>query len=315
MGFFWDGKIHGLSVFATRSTGLCLVMHVVSSASIVPARAAGLGWRHTRATLGLLALSGALLAGCASSTGGSVTTGGSSRGQFMLLSSQEVMQQSLQYFEQQNNEARAKGQLITSGALFNRVDAIMRRMVPQVVAFRPDAQGWPWQLVLIDEDTVNAHVMAGGKITFYTGIIHRLQLSDDEIAAIMGHEMAHALREHTREKMSQSAAGGLAVAIGGALLGLGEGGMQMASMGKQLALDLPFSRHMESEADLYGLELTARAGYDPRAAVTLWQKMASLGGGGPGFLSTHPSSNERMVALERALPSVMPLYEAARRGR
>lgn len=229
-----------------------------------------------------------------------------------MVSSQQVAEQSLQYYNEQNREAQAKGQLITSGAQFNRVNTIMQRLVPQVGVFRPDAVNWPWQLVLIKEDTVNAHVMAGGKITFYTGIIDRLKLTDDEIAAIMGHEMAHALREHTREKMSQSAAGGLAVAIGGALLGLGEGGMQMAGLGKQLALDLPFSRHMESEADLYGLELMARAGYNPRAAVSLWQKMAELGGGGPGFLSTHPASGDRMASLERALPSVMPLYEAAR---
>ncbi|MEI2745478.1 MAG: M48 family metallopeptidase [Ottowia sp.] len=168
--------------------------------------------------------------------------------------------------------------------------------------------------MLIDEDTVNAHVMAGGKITVYTGLIRKLRLSDDEIAAVMGHEMAHALREHTREKMSQAAAGDLAIAVGGALLGVGQGAVQLAGLGKQLALDLPFSRHMESEADLYGLELAARAGYDPRAAITLWQKMAQAGGGsGPGFLSTHPSAGDRMGALQAAMPRVLPLYEAARR--
>ena len=167
--------------------------------------------------------------------------------------------------------------------------------------------------MLIDDDTVNAHVMAGGKITFYTGLIRKLKLTDDEIAAVMGHEMAHALREHTREKMSQSAAGDLAIAVGGALLGAGEGAVQLASLGKQLALDLPFSRGMESEADLYGLELAARAGYDPRAALTLWQKMAQAGGGrGPAFLSTHPAPGDRMQALEVAMPKVMPLYEAAK---
>ena len=257
----------------------------------------------------------ALLAtGCASTTSGSVATGGKGRSQLLLVSSDQVMQQSLQYYEQQNQQARAKGDLITSGAEWNRVNAVMLRLVPQVGAFRPDAARWPWQLVLIDEDTVNAHVMAGGKITVYTGLIRKLKLSDDEIAAVMGHEMAHALREHTREKMSQSAAGDLAISIGGALLGAGEGVQQMAGLGKQLALDLPFSRGMESEADLYGLELAARAGYDPRAAVTLWQKMAQAGGSnGPGFLSTHPAPGDRMAALEAAIPKVMPLYEAARR--
>ena len=255
-----------------------------------------------------------LAAGCASTTSGSVAAGGKGRSQLLLVSSDQVMQQSLQYYEQQNQQARAKGDLITSGAEWSRVNAVMLRLVPQVGTFRPDAARWPWQLVLIDEDTVNAHVMAGGKITVYTGLIRKLKLSDDEIAAVMGHEMAHALREHTREKMSQSAAGDLAISIGGALLGAGEGVQQMASLGKQLALDLPFSRGMESEADLYGLELAARAGYDPRAAVTLWQKMARAGGSnGPGFLSTHPAPGDRMAALEAAIPKVMPLFEAARR--
>ena len=258
----------------------------------------------------------ALAAGCASTTGGSVATGGKGRAQLLLASQEQVMQQSLQYYDQQNREARSGGKLVTSGSEFERVNAVMRRIVPQVAAFRPDAAKWPWQLVLINEDTVNAHVMAGGKITFYTGILRKLQLTDDEIAAIMGHEMAHALREHTREKISQSQAGDLALAVGGALLGAGQGAVQVAGLGKQLALDLPFSRHMESEADLYGLELAARAGYDPRAAVTLWQKMARQGGGGgPQFLSSHPASIERMAALQAAMPKVMPLYEAARGGR
>ncbi|MBK6866690.1 MAG: M48 family metallopeptidase [Burkholderiales bacterium] len=254
-----------------------------------------------------------LMAGCASTTTGSVASGGSSRSQLLLVSPEQVMQQSAQYYEQQNREARSEGTLITSGAEWNRVNAVMQRLVPQVAAFRPDAARWPWQLVLINEDTVNAHVMAGGKITFYTGLLRKLQLTDDEIAAVMGHEMAHALREHTREKISQSAAGDMAIAIGGALLGLGQGVTQLAGLGKQLAMDMPFSRHMESEADLYGLELAARAGYDPRAAITLWQKMAQVGGArGPGFLSTHPAPGDRMASLQAAMPKVMPLYEQAR---
>ncbi|MDO5691945.1 MAG: M48 family metallopeptidase [Pseudomonadota bacterium] len=266
--------------------------------------------------LATFALAAVLAAGCASTTTGSVATGGQGRSQLLLVSPEEVMQQSLQYYQQQNNEARAKGQLVTSGAEFNRVQQVMQRIVPHVTAFRPDAARWPWQLVLINEDTVNAHVMAGGKITFYTGLLRKLQLTDDEVAAVMGHEMAHALREHTREKISQSAAGDMAIAIGGALLGAGQGAVQMAGLGKQLALDLPFSRRMESEADLYGLELVARAGYDPRAAITLWQKMSKQGGGGgPGFLSTHPQSSDRMNALQNAMPRVLPLYEQARTRR
>ncbi len=268
---------------------------------------------HSIAALAAAAL---LAAGCASTTSGSVATDGRSRSQLLLVSPEQVMEQSLQYYDQQNQKARAQGKLVTSGAEWSRVNAVMQRIVPQVATFRPDAARWPWQLVLIDEDTVNAHVMAGGKITFYTGILRQLRLSDDEIAAIMGHEMAHALREHTREKISQSAAGDLAISIGGALLGVGEGAQQLAGLGKQLALDLPFSRNMESEADLYGLELAARAGYDPRAAISLWQKMAQAGGGsGPSFLSTHPSAGDRMAQLQAAMPRVLPLYEQARARR
>lgn len=266
-------------------------------------------------TLTALLATALLAVGCVSTTSGSVATGGQGRSQLLLVSQQEVMQESLKYYDEQNREARSDGKLITSGAEFNRVHAVMRRLIPHVAVFRPDAAQWPWQLVLINEDTVNAHVMAGGKITFYTGILRKLNLTDDEVAAVMGHEMAHALREHTREKMSQSAAGDLALSIGGALLGLGQGTTQLASMGKQLALDLPFSRGMESEADLYGLELAARAGYNPNAAVSLWQKMATLGGGGPQFLSTHPSSGDRTAALRAAIPRVMPLYEAAKARR
>ena len=266
-----------------------------------------------RAHLSAVLAAALLAAGCASTTTGSVASGGSARSQLLLVSPEQVMQQSLQYYDQQNTKARAQGKLVTSGAEWNRVNTVMQRLVPHVATFRPDAARWPWQLVLIDEDTVNAHVMAGGKITFYTGIIRKLRLTDDEIAAIMGHEMAHALREHTREKISQSAAGDMAIAIGGALLGLGQGATQLAGLGKQLAMDMPFSRHMESEADLYGLELAARAGYDPRAAITLWQKMAQVGGArGPGFLSTHPAPGDRMASLQAAMPKVMPLYEQAR---
>lgn len=268
-----------------------------------------------RVTLIASALTLLLLAGCATSTTGSVAAGGQSRPQLLLVSPDTVMRESLAYYTQQNDQARRQGRLVTSGPEFNRVNAVMLRLVPQVAVFRPDAARWPWQLVLIDQDTVNAYVMAGGKITIYTGLIRKLRLTDDEIAAVMGHEMAHALREHTREKMSQSALGDLAISIGGTALGAGDGATQLVGLGKQLALDLPFSRQMETEADLYGLELTARAGYDPRAAITLWQKMAQLDqGGGPGFLSTHPPSNERLVSLQRAIPSVMPLYQAAHRN-
>lgn len=263
--------------------------------------------------LGLLTALG-LLAGCASTTRSSAA--GSQRPQLLLVSADTVNKASLQYYAQQNAEARKKGELITGGAEYQRVHAIMQRLVPQASVFRDDAARWKWELVLIDEDTVNAHVMAGGKITFYTGLIRKLALTDDEIAAVMGHEISHALREHTREKMSQQQAAGLVLAVGGAVLGAGEGSMQVAGLAKNIALDLPFSRSMESEADEFGLELAARAGYNPQAAITLWDKMARLGGGsGPGFLSTHPAPGDRKATLSALQPKMQPLYEAALRAR
>ena len=249
-----------------------------------------------------------LLGGCATSTKSSVA--GTNRSQFLLVSAEQVNTASLQFYAEQNTEARKKGALITSGAEYNRVHAIMQRIVPLVGVFREDATSWKWELVLIDDQTVNAHVMAGGKITFYTGLIRRMQLTDDEIAAVMGHEIAHALREHTREKVSQDQAATLAVNIGGALLGAGQTAMQIAGLTKTLGLDLPFSRHMESEADEFGLELAARAGYNPKASITLWEKMGKQGGSVPKFLSTHPPSEDRIKKLTVLQPKVQPLYEA-----
>jgi len=157
--------------------------------------------------------------------------------------------------------------------------------------------------------------MPGGKIVFFTGILDRLKLGDDEIAMVMGHEMAHALREHARERVAKTQATNIGLSLGAQLLGLGDLGRAAASLGGQL-LTLKFSRSDESEADLVGLELAARAGYDPRAAVSLWRKMGEVTGGkGIGFLSTHPTGPDRIRNLEQNLPKVQGLYEAARERR
>ena len=258
-----------------------------------------------------LLLAASLLTGCASTTQGGAI--GANRSQLLLVSEAEMAQSAQQYYAQQNAQARAKGQLITSGAEYERVHTIMRRIVPQVAHFRADALNWKWQLVLINQPEINAHVMPGGKVTFYTGIIRQLKLSNDEVAAIMGHEMAHALREHSREKASVQQASGLAISLGAKMLGVNQGQMDLIGMGKKLALDLPFSRSMESEADALGLELAARAGYDPRAALTLWDKMAAASGdGGLTWLSTHPAPASRKADMAALMPKVMPLYEATR---
>jgi predicted Zn-dependent protease len=261
---------------------------------------------------GFLLLAVLLLAGCATTTRPNIA--GTTRSQLLIVPSATVNRMSLDYFAQQNTEARTKHRLITQGPEFNRVNVIMHRLIPQTAALRNDAVNWPWELVLIDSDEVNAHVMAGGKVTVYTGLIRKLTLTDDEIAVVMGHEMAHALREHTREKLSEQQLANAAVSLGGAALGAGQGTMQLAGLAQQLALELPFSRTMESEADVYGLELAARAGYNPQAAIALWDKMAALGGAqGPQFLSTHPAPQNRKAELTALMPKVMPLYLAATR--
>jgi predicted Zn-dependent protease len=167
---------------------------------------------------------------------------------------------------------------------------------------------------VISSSQLNAWCMPGGKMAVYTGLIEKLKLSDAEIAAVMGHEIAHALREHGREQVSQQLATNAVVAIGAAALGLGDAGATLGSLIAQVTFTLPNSRTHEMEADRIGVELAARAGYDPRGAVTVWQKMATGGNGGtPEFLSTHPSPENRIKDLEGYAQRVMPLYEAARK--
>ena len=194
-----------------------------------------------------------------------------------------------------------------------RVRAIGIRIRPQTAVFRPDAPGWNWELNVIQSDELNAFCMPGGKIMFYSGLIQQLELSDAEIAIVMGHEIAHALREHSREQMSQAIAAQTAIGVGAAIFGIGQGAANAAATGYQALVATRFSRTDESEADQIGLELTARAGYDPRAGVTLWQKMmnANQGGRPPELLSTHPSESNRVQQIEALLPTVMPLYTAA----
>lgn len=252
----------------------------------------------------------ASLSACTSTTKDSEV--GAGRKQFLIVSQESVVNQAQAYYAQERSEAASKGTLVRSGREYERLRVILNKVLPATVSMRPDAANWAWELTLINEpETVNAHVMAGGKVTFYTGFIARTSATDDELAAVMGHEIAHALREHTREKMSQSSALGVVRNVGLGLLGAGSATQQAAQAAQQLALDLPFSRAMESEADALGLELSARAGYNPRGAVTLWEKMAKLSKGGPAFLSTHPASQDRRDALDALLPKVMPLYQQA----
>ena len=254
-------------------------------------------------------------ASCQSTTSGGAV--GADRQQFLLVSSEQLNQMAAKAYNQLQAESAKKGTLNTDPALTKRVRAIAARITPQTRVFRADAPGWKWEVNTITSKQLNAFCMPGGKIMFYSGLIQNLKLSDDEIAVIMGHEIAHALREHSREQVSQAMAAQATIGIGAALLGLGDLTANLASTAYEALIATRFSRSDESEADRIGLELSARAGYDPRAGVTLWKKMlsASQGGNPPELLSTHPAEGRRIEQIESLLPTVMPLYEAAKQGR
>ncbi|MFJ4441798.1 M48 family metallopeptidase [Pseudomonas sp. NPDC089422] len=259
---------------------------------------------------------GILLAGCQAvntTSGGAV---GVERQQYMfsMLSTDEVNQMYAQSYQQTLGEASSKGVLDKSSADAKRVQVIANRLIAQTPKFRPDAAQWNWEVNVIKSDELNANCGPGGKIIVYTGLIDQLKLTDAEIAAVVGHEIAHALREHSREAMSKAYGVQMARQGAGALLGLGQDSMALADAVVNYSMTLPNSRANENEADLIGLELSARAGYDPNAAITLWNKMSKASEGAPPeFMSTHPASSSRIASLQAAIPKVMPLYEAAKK--
>jgi predicted Zn-dependent protease len=229
-----------------------------------------------------------------------------------LVSAEQIEQAAQQQYLQLRQEATTKGAIAGPGdPQLLRLRAIAQRLIPFTYEWNERARQWRWEVNLIVSPQINAFCMPGGKIAFFTGILDKLKLGDDEVAMVMGHEMAHALREHARERIGKTAATRGAIEIGAAILGLGNGGRYLAGMGGQL-LTLQFSRSDESEADLVGMELAARAGYDPRAGVTLWQKMAGANKSAPPqWISTHPSGPTRIADIERNLPKVEPLYRRA----
>jgi Zn-dependent protease with chaperone function len=229
-----------------------------------------------------------------------------------LVPADQVEQAAAQQYVQMQRQAASKQALAPADhPQLQRLRYIAQRIIPYTAQWNRRAEHWKWEVALIGSPQINAFCMPGGKIAFYWGILQKLQLNDDEVAMIMGHEMAHALREHARERMGKSFATRGALELGSALLGLGSTGRLVAGMGEQL-LTLTFSRSDESEADLVGMELAARAGYDPAAGVTLWKKMATASKGAPPeFLSTHPSGATRIEEIEANLPKVQGLYERA----
>ena len=236
---------------------------------------------------------------------------GVDRKQHMLVSEADVEKGAQVAYQQELVKAKKENALNTDRATYNRVQAIAKRLIPNTTVFRPDAAQWNWEVNVQTTDDVNAYCMPGGKIMVYTGLIDQLNATDAELAAVIGHEIAHALREHSRERLSQEYAQQLALQGIALATGAGDVTMQLASQVAAVTFTLPHSREQEAEADRIGLELMARAGYDPNAAVSLWKKMDKLGGSRSEFFSTHPSSASRIKDLQANIPKVMPLYRKA----
>lgn len=265
----------------------------------------------------LLTVAATQLGGCATTTKSSVA--GVDRKQLLILSEAQVQSMAAQSYVQTLQEAKSNNNLNTNNAQVVRVRNIANRLILQTGHFRPDAREWDWEVNVQTNDQINAYCMPGGKIMVFTGLIEKLNATDAELAAVIGHEIAHALREHGRERMSIAAVQqvglmGLAVLAGSSShQNAAAAGVQAAALGSNLFFALPNSRQQEREADRIGLELAARAGYDPHAAISLWQKMSAAGGATPPeFLSTHPANEARIADLKQLIPSVMPLYEQAK---
>lgn len=246
------------------------------------------------------------------------------RSSLRLLPASTVEKSAKQQYDDLMRQAAQKSALNVDRRQVERLRNIARALIPQSTRFNKDAQHWRWEVNLISSGTVNAFCMPGGKIAFFTGILEKLNLADDEVAAIMGHEIGHALLEHGRARMSEQVLKNVGVSVAASLLGLGQLSTELLGQAANLAVSLPYARGQETDADLVGIELAARAGYDPRAAVNVWKKMQQVSSQGaspgqaargqpPQFMSTHPSHASRIKDIETNLPRVLPLYDAARR--
>ncbi|WP_249222766.1 M48 family metallopeptidase [Noviherbaspirillum sp. L7-7A] len=229
-----------------------------------------------------------------------------------LIPEKQLEEQATMQYQELKQQAAQKGVLAPdTDPQLQRVRAISRRIISQATRWNQGAADWQWEVNLIKADNVNAFCMPGGKIAFFSGLVDQLKLTDDEIAIVAGHEIAHALREHGRERVAKGSLLQLGANLGSAIFGLGQLGQTVVGQGAQLAL-LRFSREDETEADTVGLDLVARAGYDPRAGVALWRKMAMLEKSAPPqWLSSHPSGNNRISQIQKTLPQVMPVYARA----
>jgi Zn-dependent protease with chaperone function len=231
----------------------------------------------------------------------------------MLVPEGMVNASAAQQYAQLKRQAAARKLLNNDAPQVQRVRAIAQQLIPHGARFNAQAAAWAWEVNVIDAPTVNAFCMPGGKIMVFDGLIERVGLDDDELAAVIGHEIAHALLEHGRARMSEALLKSVGINLAAAYFGLSDIGATALAQAAQVAITLPYSRSHEVDADLAGLELAARAGFDPRAAIRVWQKMAKVGGGQPPqFLSTHPGHATRIREIEAAIPRVLPLYHSAK---
>ncbi len=248
----------------------------------------------------------AALAGCSTNP----ITG---RSQLMIVSEDMAVSQSAAAYSQMMGQLGKKKQIEADSPRVQKVREITDKLIVHAIRFRPDAANWKWEVQLInDPKTVNAFCMAGGKMAIYSGMWDQLKATDDEIAQVMGHEISHALASHTRERMSVAYGTGAVTTIAAIALGAGDQAAQLMQQAAIVAIQLPNSRESEAEADQIGIELAARAGYDPKSAVTLWEKMGKLGGTPPEFLSTHPSPEHRAARLKELGDKMQPFYVAAK---
>jgi len=254
----------------------------------------------------LVSLLASVVVACATNIAG--------RKQLMLVSESSAIQASKQAYVSTLEPFDKAGKLDSDPETVARVNRITDKLIAQAILLRPDTRGWEWSVKVIDDpETVNAWCMAGGKMAIYTGLIQQLNATDDEIAQVMGHEISHALANHSAERMSIALSQNLALGVLAETAELGNTSLGLAAAAAQVALTLPNSRQGESEADSIGIELAAKAGFNPNAAVTLWQKMGQLGGGNNiEWLSTHPSPENRQAALKKMIPKMMPYYQAAK---
>ncbi len=274
-------------------------------------------WSHRLAQLTLAGLLLGPLAGCATGSpklagpGDGVVVGEGSEVR-KLVPARQLEQSAAKQFESLKKQASQKNALVgQDDPSHQRLERIAQALKPFAVAWNPEAARWRWEVIVLRSDQVNAFCMPGGKIAFYTGILEKLKLTDDEVAVVMGHEMAHALREHARDRLAKNQLTDLGATILSNVLGFGEAGRQALGYGTQL-LTLKFSRDDETEADLVGMDIAARAGYDPRSGISLWRKMqAANQKAPPEWFSTHPAGATRIDEISQNLPRVLPLYAKA----